>query len=32
MLRGWSQSTPTERMTLSTSQRCDIQRRVRGAP
>src|SRR6188768_793437 len=28
MLRGWSQSMPTERMTLSISQRCAVQRRV----
>src|SRR5258706_15860153 len=28
--RGWSQSMPTERMVLSRSQRCSVQRRVRG--
>src|SRR5690349_10455059 len=32
MLRGWSQSMPTERITLSISQRCSVQRRVCGAP
>src|SRR5438093_11876298 len=32
MDRGWSQSMPTERIVLSISQRCSVQRRVGGPP
>src|SRR2546422_6380733 len=32
MDRGWSQSMPTERIVLSISQRCSVQRRVSGPP